>query len=112
MGFLWHHNLLKAVVSSGYVESASIVLKNNELVIYTTQFMFPLVWVTFIPNDYPLAIPDDLPGIEYEHTPQGKYLILTREDFTVDVEKYHAGKQKLMDLMEELARRVPGYRKA
>jgi hypothetical protein len=112
MGFNWHFNLLKAIVDSDCVNSACIRLRNADLNDFSKHFMFQLGWINYFPNDYPLAIPDDLPGIEYEHTPQGKYLILTREDFTVDVEKYHAGKQKLMDLMEELARRVPGYRKA
>ncbi len=56
-------------------------------------------------------MPDDLKGIEYEHTDKGKYLILTREDFTADKEIYEAHKQKLLKLMEEIKRSVPDYSK-
>ncbi|WP_075604139.1 hypothetical protein [Saccharicrinis aurantiacus] len=70
----------------------------------------PLGWLTYFSNDYEIAIPDDLEGIEYEHTETGKYLILTRE-IPISAEKQEANKQKLLSLMGEIERRVPEYSK-
>ena len=77
----------------------------------TKAFKKPLGWITYFSNDYEIPIPDNLEGIEYEHTDKGKYLILTREDFTTDKEAYEAHKQKLLEVMEEIKRRVPEYGK-
>lgn len=70
-----------------------------------------LGWITYFSNDFNPEIPNDLEGIEYEFTDKGKYMILTREDFTADKETYEAYKQKLLNLMEEIKRRVPEYSK-
>jgi hypothetical protein len=77
----------------------------------TKQFKRPLGWITYFSNDCKPEIPNDLKGIEYEFTDKGKYLILTREDFTADKETYEAHKQKLLNLMDEIKNRVPEYSK-
>jgi hypothetical protein len=75
------------------------------------SYSAPLGWITYFSNSFNPEIPNDLKGIEYEHTDKGKYMILTREDFTADKETYEAYKQKLLNLMEEIKRRVPEYSK-
>jgi hypothetical protein len=111
-GYAYTKRFIEAIVGTGLVRYAVVGLIADGFVDFTLQFNGKLGWITYFPKDYPLPIPDDLPGIEYEHTPEGKYLILTREDFTTDPVKFEAGKQKLMATMEEIARRVPGYREA
>jgi hypothetical protein len=67
-----------------------------------------LGWITYFSNDY-LKIPTDLHDIEYEFTTNGKYLILTREDFTISKHTYELYRQKLADVMEEIKLKVPEF---
>jgi hypothetical protein len=70
-------------------------------------YVYSLGLITYFSNDYEIPIPDYLEGIEYEHTDKGKYLFLAKE-YLVDDEKK---KQKLLEIMEEIKRRVPEYSK-
>ncbi|MDO6760673.1 hypothetical protein Q4566_10720 [Tamlana sp. 2_MG-2023] len=70
----------------------------------------PLGWITYFSNDYEIPIPDYLEGIEYEHTDNGKYLILTREN-PIAPELLETIKEKLINLMGEIKERVPEYSK-
>ena len=70
----------------------------------------PLGWITYFSNDYEIQIPDDLKGIEYEHTENGKYLILTREN-PITPEVIENNKEKLINLMGEINEKAPEYSK-
>jgi len=103
--------ILRALIDSCDVQTGVLKLSDLDFLKASKPFKYSLGWITFFSNDYKLQIPDDLEGIEYEHTDKGKYLILTREDFTTNKETYEAHKQKLLNLMEEIKRRVPEYSK-
>lgn len=107
--FEWHYSILKAIVSGSHAIRGAVGIRDLPFQKACKDVVAPLGWITYFSKDYKPEIPDNLEGIEYEHTDKGKYLILTREDFTVDEEIYKAHKQKLLRLMEEIKRRVPGY---
>lgn len=102
---------LETIKKSFPIEYSVIKISDRALNKVARGYKAPLGWVTYFSNDYEIPIPDDLEGIEYEHTDKGKYLILSREDITSDPEKLEVGKQKLIGLMEEIKRRVPEYGK-
>ncbi len=108
--FDWYYLTLKTIVQLFNPKSASIDLNVpafrqlvNEIEVWP-----PLGWVTYFSSDY-LNVPDDLEGIEYEHVEKGKYLILTKEDFTVCKEAFQEQRDRLVDLMKTLKSRVPAY---
>lgn len=102
---------LETLETSFPTEYSVIKFSDREFSKIARVYKAPLGWITYFSKDSEISIPDDLEGIEYEHTDTGKYLILTREDFTTDKEIYDAHKQKLLDTMEEIKRRVPEYGK-
>lgn len=102
---------LDAAKASFSVDHSVIKIFDRDLNKVARGYKAPLGWITYFSNDYETPIPDDLEGIEYEYTDNGKYLILSREDITTDPEKYEAGKQKLLEVMEEIKRRVPEHGK-
>ena len=109
--FAWYFKVLGLLIALNDAKIGGVNLRGSEFLNAIGNVKRPLGWITYISNDYEIPIPDDLEGIEYEHTDKGKYLILTREDFTTDKETYEAHKQKLLDTMEEIKRRVPEYGK-
>ncbi len=109
--FVWYFTLLKGMSEGFKTNYSKIGFIETPFNKNCKSYKFPLGWITFFSNDYETPIPNDLQGIEYEHTEKGKYLILTREDFTTDKEIYEMHKQKLLDIMEEIKRRVPEYGK-
>lgn len=108
--FLWYQRVLRALVLND-ASWGAVGLRETPFSKACRDIIAPLGWITYFSNDFAPVIPDDLEGIEYEHTDKGKYLILTREDFTTNKEKYEAHKQKLLNIMEEIKRRVPEYSK-
>jgi hypothetical protein len=108
--FLWYHSVLRSIVTND-ASWGAVGLRETPFNKSCKNIIAPLGWITYFSKDFKPEIPNDLQGIEYEHTDTGKYLILTREDFTTDKETYEAHKQKLLNLMEEIKRRVPGYSK-
>ncbi len=109
--FDWYYSILKAITESTNSQVGSVSFRETPFNEICNSYKFPLGWITYFSNDYELQIPDDLEGVEYEHTDKGKYLILTREDFTIDKESYEEHKQKLLNIMEEIKQRVPEYSK-
>jgi hypothetical protein len=110
--FDWYKSVLSSFVQEEKVYCACA--RPNDLAYLErgmSSYKFTLGWITYISNDYEIPIPDDLKGVEYEHADNGKYLILTREDFISEPERFEAGKQKLLEIMEEIKRRVPEYSK-
>lgn len=103
--------ILRNLISTGLVKQGVIKLSDLKFLKACRSYKYPLGYVTYFSNDYEIPVPDDLEGIEYEHTDNGKYLILSREDITSNPEKLEAGKQKLLDTMAEIKRRVPEYGK-
>ncbi len=102
---------LDAEVAVFNVIYSILKIRERDFTRKTRAFKVPLGWITYFSDDSEWGIPDDLGGIEYEHVDEGKYLILSREDITSDSEKLEAGKQKLLEVMEEIKRRVPEYGK-
>ncbi|MGB3467724.1 MAG: hypothetical protein WBA74_20730 [Cyclobacteriaceae bacterium] len=93
------------------VDHSVIKVFDRELNKTARSYKAPLGWITYFSNDYEIPIPDDLEGIEYEYTDKGKYLILTRENIAKDEAKLEEAKQKLLKTMQEIADRVPEYKK-
>jgi hypothetical protein len=111
MTFLWCHDVLQALVLGSKAIKGSVGVRDLPFQKACKDIIAPLGWISYFSNDFKPEIPNDLEGIEYEFTDKGKYLILTREDFTTDKEIYEAHKQKLLNIMEEIKRRVPEYSK-
>jgi hypothetical protein len=105
------YSTLKALVSGSNAIKGSISLLDLPFQEGNKNIIAPLGWITYFSNDFKPVIPDDLEGIEYEYTDKGKYLILTRDDFPTDKKIFEGYKQKLLNIMEEIKRRVPEYSK-
>lgn len=94
------------------VKYSSIRLIDIEfLTIANSKYKNHLGWITYFSNDYEIKIPDNLEGIEYEYTDKGKYLILTQDNLSVDESKDDIHRTRLLELMKEIAERVPEYSK-
>ncbi|MGB3468118.1 MAG: hypothetical protein WBA74_22725 [Cyclobacteriaceae bacterium] len=91
------------------VDYSVIKISERDINKVARGFKAPLGLITYFSNDYEIPIPDDLEGIEYEHTDKGKYLILTRENVAEDEAKLEKAKQKLLKTMQEIADKVPEY---
>ncbi|NJM24265.1 MAG: hypothetical protein HC859_00715 [Bacteroidia bacterium] len=111
MTFSWSYNLLRALVLGSNAIRGVVGIRDLPFQKACKNVAAPLGWITYFSNDFKPEVPNDLEGIEYEYTDKGKYLILTREDFTTDKETYEAHKEKLFSLMEEIKQRVPEYSK-
>ncbi len=104
--------ILKVFNENLAVKYSSVRLVDVEfLTIANSKYKGHLGWITYFSNDYEIDIPDDLEGIEYEHTSNGKYLILTKDNLSVDYNNDEAYKNRLLKLMEEISERVPEYRR-
>lgn len=101
---------LETVEKSFSIDYSVIKISDRELNKKARTYKSPLGWITYFSNDYETPIPEDLEGVEYEHTEKGKYLILTR-DIPTSPETLESSKQKLLELMEEIKQRVPEYGK-
>lgn len=106
-------NIIRQLVSDPALKVQRGALKLSEINFLRASkpYKYSLGLLTYFSDESEWQIPDDLEGIEYEHTDEGKYLILSREDITSDPEKLESGKQKLLSTMEEIKRRVPEYGK-
>ena len=109
--FNWYYSVLRALIDNSSAKFGSVSLKEVAFNEICNTYNYPLGWITFFSNDYKIKIPDDLKGVEYEKAKNGTYLISTREDFTTSKETYEAHKQKLLEIMGEIKRRVPEYSK-
>lgn len=107
--FDWFFSVLKALAVEAFV--GSIGIRDLPFNKACKQYKIPLGWITYFSKDCEVPIPDDLEGVEYENTDKGKYLILTRDNITKDAETFQFNKNKLLDVMEEIKRRVPEYSK-
>jgi len=107
----WYADVLKCLVKNLSPIQAGIMIKLPAFVEQWNGLKIkqPFGWLTYFSNDNEIQIPDDLEGVEYEHTDKGKYIILTREDFTVSKEAYEVQRDKLLAIMQEVKERVPAY---
>lgn len=101
--------VLKTLIDSSSTLLGSLKITDTNFLKLSKIYKYPLGLITYFSNDYELKIPDDLIGLEYEYTNKGKYLILTREDFTADTETFQHYKNKLLNIMEEIKNRVPEF---
>lgn len=101
---------LEIVEKSFSIEYSVIKVSDRDINKISRRYKAPLGWITYFSNDYEISVPNDLEGIQYEHTENGKYLILTKENPT-DSAVLDTNKEKLITLMEEIKERVPNYGK-
>jgi len=102
---------LETVNNSYDVKYSVIKISDRALNRVARTYKAPLGWISYFSNDYEINIPNDLEGIEYEFAEKGKYLILTRENLSVNNSKDSFYKDKLLQLMEEIKHKVPEYSK-
>ena len=107
----WYESVLKCLVneSNAYYAGITVTLSTFLDLLRPLKVNQPFGWLTYFSNDNEIQIPDDLEGFEYEYTEQGKYIILTRDDFTVSKEAYEVQRDKLLAVMKEVKERVPKY---
>lgn len=102
---------LEAIEQSFSINYSVIKISDPTLNKVSRTYKAPLGWITYFSNDFEIQIPDELEAVEYEFTDKGKYLILTKEDFTTSNEEFEKQRDKLIELMEEIKERVPEYSK-
>ena len=102
--------MVAKVEKSFSIEYSVIKVSDRDINKISRRYKAPLGWITYFSNDYEISVPNDLEGIQYEHTENGKYLILTKENPT-DSAVLDTNKEKLITLMEEIKERVPNYGK-
>jgi hypothetical protein len=109
--FNWYFFVLKALVEYFAPEHAGVVTSVPAFFdpFKKLKVWPPLGWISYFSNDGAIKIPDDLNGVEYEHTDKGKFIILTREDFTISKEVFETHRDKLLEIMKEIKSRVPEY---
>jgi hypothetical protein len=106
----WYFKLLSIIVKNTDAVLGGVLLRGNpSFTDEVVKYDYPLGWISYFSNEYEIKIPDNLEGFEYEYTDKGKYLIATREDFTVSKEAYQEQKDKLLKTMAYLGETVPGY---
>lgn len=107
----WYESVLMKLVNETNPHYAGITLNLDSFLdtLRPLNIKQPFGWVTYFSNDNEIQIPNDLEGVEYERTENGKFIILTREDFTVSKEAYEVQRDKLLAVMKEVKERVPEY---
>ncbi len=100
---------LEATNSVFNVDYSSIRISDPSINEFASQYIAPMGWITYFSNDYEIPIPDDLDGVEYEYTEKGKYLILTKENISTDLDKLELNKKKLIELMKQVEVKSPTY---
>lgn len=108
--FEWYDAILRSFVNNLEVDFGVVRPNDMEyLDICYDNYKSSLGWITYYSNEYTINIPNDLDGVEYEHTDTGKYLILTRDDFDKSPDTYTSNKNKLISLMEQISEKEPDY---
>jgi hypothetical protein len=111
--FIWYYSVLSLMVDIFDPYYGLVNFSNNasNVLFSKLQVKHLIGWITYFSKDFDLKIPDDLPDFEYVFTDKGKYLILSREDITLDKTTYEYYRSKLIDTMKFLKEQVPGYSK-
>lgn len=109
--FTWYFSVLKAIVKYWEPVQAGVIVRLPTFFdpFKSLKVWPPLGWISYFSNDGAIKIPDDLNGVEYVHTEKGKFIILTREDFTISKEVFETHRDKLLEIMKEVKSRVPEY---
>jgi hypothetical protein len=109
--YSWYEEVLKYVVNTLNPIYAGVTITLTIFIDFFSELKVkhPFGWITYFSNDYDLQIPDDLEGVEYEATEKGKYIILTRKDFTTSKEAYEEQRDRLLSIMKEVKLRVSEY---
>lgn len=111
--FQWYYSVLKCLVNEIAANVGTVSISNTGFIelLAPLQVKYPLGWITYFANDFEIPIPNDLEGMEYEYADKGRYLILTRSDFTSDKNIYFSYREKLISIMRYLKENAPGYAK-
>ncbi|HPK09118.1 MAG TPA: hypothetical protein PK246_02185 [Saprospiraceae bacterium] len=91
------------------VKYSAIKITDRLLNKIASEYRAPLGWITYFSFDYDIPIPNDLDGIEIEYICNGKYLILSKEDISVQEEKLELCKQKIISTMKQIENKCPDY---
>ncbi len=108
--FDWYFTILKemTIFLNPKYSCVRIILDSFTSEYNKIKIIYPLGWISYFAKDSNIIIPENL-GIEVEEAKNGKYLILTRGDFTTSIEKFTEAKDKLMELMLKLKEISPEY---
>ncbi|MGL1933186.1 MAG: hypothetical protein OCC45_15735 [Desulfotalea sp.] len=101
--------ILRAIVDMGKSPMGVVRIDESDLFERAKVYQFPLGLVSYFNNDYEISIPDDLGGVEYEYTANGKYLFATRDNNASDEKILTVYKPKILAIMEELKQKSPEY---
>ncbi|MGL1933180.1 MAG: hypothetical protein OCC45_15705 [Desulfotalea sp.] len=101
--------ILKAIVDMGMSPMGVVRITELDFLERAKFYQFPLGLVSYFNNDYEIPIPDDLGGVEYEYTANGKYLFATRDNNASDEKILTVYKPKILAIMEELKQKSPEY---
>jgi hypothetical protein len=108
--FKWYKNILDSFIQTNSVLYASVGPNDiHYLEASLKRYKYTLGWITYFANDLPITIPGDLEGMDFEYIDKGKYLFLSRADFTADQKNYESYIQKLLAVMEEIIRKESKY---
>ena len=111
--FDWYFDVLKLLIEETQAFFGTVSINNTAFIdMYTPlKVKYPLGWINYFSKKCDVKIPDDIEAMEYEQTDKGKYLILTRDDFTENKELFFSHRERLITVMAEIKRRVPEYGK-
>jgi len=107
--FDWYNSILQSFTKNLDVDFG--VVRPNDmdyLDICYDNYEYSLGWISYFSNNYKLSIPDDLNGIKYQYTDNGKYTTSTEDNFD---NNFEVNKQKLLTTMKTIAERVSEYKK-
>lgn len=102
------NNWITSLVRTNLVNYGIVKISDVKFLKQVKKYKYPLGLITYFSNDFEIPIPDDLKGIEYEFTDNGKYLsVVSRNNYREeDIEIY---KKKLLNVMAQISQRVPEY---
>lgn len=109
----WYFELLKIMVSQMKCIEGNIFIEAGGFGKFYSELKSKhhLHWISYFSNDFHLKIPDDIGGVAYLHTDNGKYLFTSKDDFLRDKESFEHHKEKIKGIVEEMKARIPGFAK-
>jgi hypothetical protein len=109
----WYFELLKILVSHMKCIEGNIFINAGGFGKFYNELKTKhhLHWISYFSHDFHLKIPDDIGGVAYLHTDNGKYLISSQDDFLKDKESFEHHKEKIKGIVDEMKSRILGFAK-
>lgn len=108
--FSFYKNIVDAFIESFDVKE--LIMKLNDRSYREAaalHYKFALGWINYFSKDYPVAIPDSLPHVQFEKLSNGTLFYLSESDFDNGENGSEAHIQKLNDVMAALMQFSPNY---